>query len=129
MLPARFAATNAAGTPIFAILVSSVIASVFLILNASKSMQALFEFLLLLSTSATLWLYLACALAAFKLRIAIPAALAGAVYALWTLWGAGLEASGLSLVLMLAGLPIYWFATKSNARAANSQRQISKSGM
>jgi APA family basic amino acid/polyamine antiporter len=90
-----------------------VIASLFLVINASRSMQGLFEFLLLLSTSASLWLYLACALAAWKLRVARPFAVVGAVYALWTLWGAGVEASAWSLALMAGGLPLWWWTRRA----------------
>jgi basic amino acid/polyamine antiporter, APA family len=112
LLPSALGKTDADGTPIRAILISSVIASIFVLMNASKGMKALFEYLLLLSTSATLWLYLACALAALKLRVAVPVAALGAAYALYTLWGAGIEASGLSFVLMGAGLPLYYWAKK-----------------
>ena len=42
-------------------------------------------------------------------------ALVGAGYALWTLWGAGIEASGWSLVLMAAGAPLYWWARRGGA--------------
>ncbi len=112
MLPPWFARTDARGTPLQALIASSVIATLCLLLNASRSMQAIYEFVLLLSTSAALWLYLACALAAWRLRIARMVALPGAVYAVWTLWGAGWEASGWSLVLMLAGLPLYWWARR-----------------
>jgi basic amino acid/polyamine antiporter, APA family len=108
LLPRFLARTNDAGTPIIAILLSSLIASIFVLVNASRGMKSLFEYLLLLSTSTTLWLYLACALVALKQRVAVPIALLGAVYALWTLWGAGPEASGLSFVLMAAGLPVLW---------------------
>jgi APA family basic amino acid/polyamine antiporter len=114
LLPASLAKTNADGTPVRAILISSIIASVFVLMNASKGMKALFEYLLLLSTSATLWLYLACALAALKLRVAVPVAAVGALYALYTLWGAGIAASGLSFVLMGAGLPLYWWTRRAN---------------
>lgn len=107
MLPRWFAGTDRHGTPVRALLVSAVIASLFALSNGLRSMQGLFEFLLLLSTSAALWLYLAFALAAVRLRIAPVWALIGAAYALWTLWGAGWAASGLSLVLMLSGLPLY----------------------
>ncbi len=81
-------------------------------------MKGLFEFLLLLSTSGTLWLYLGCALAAMRLRLVRLLGLLGIAYSLWTLWGAGLEASGLSLVLMAAGLPIYWLAKRRRIRQA-----------
>jgi basic amino acid/polyamine antiporter, APA family len=114
LLPAWLARTDADGTPIPAILLSSTIASVFVLMNASKGMKALFEYLLLLSTSATLWLYLACALAAIKLRVAVPVAAVGAGYALYTLWGAGLSASGLSFVLMGAGLPLYYWVKRGD---------------
>lgn len=114
MLPAWFAVTDHRGTPRRALLVSAAIATVMVMMNASRTMQGLFEFLLLLSTSATLWLYLACAFAAVRLKVALPFALVGIAYALWTLWGAGIGASGLSLVLMLAGLPLYWWARKGS---------------
>jgi basic amino acid/polyamine antiporter, APA family len=112
MLPRWFAATDRQGTPRRALLVSSVIATLCLLFNASKSMQGIYEFVLLLSTSAALWLYLACALAAWKMKVARGFALVGAVYALWTLWGAGIEASGWSLVLMAAGIPLYLWARR-----------------
>ena len=112
MLPAWLAATDARGTPVRGLVAGSVIASVFALMNASRTMQGLFEFLLLLSTSAALWLYLACAVAAVRLKVAMPWAIVGAAYALWTLWGAGVAASGLSLVLMAAGLPLYWWARR-----------------
>jgi APA family basic amino acid/polyamine antiporter len=117
MLPPWLACTDAKGTPVRGLLAGTIIASLFALMNASRTMQGLFEFLLLLSTSASLWLYLACALAAVRLRVAVPWAVAGAVYALWTLWGAGTAASALSLVLMLAGLPIYAWARRSAQQA------------
>jgi APA family basic amino acid/polyamine antiporter len=115
LLPAWLAGTDARGTPARGLVVGSAIASVFALMNASRTMQGLFEFLLLLSTSASLWLYLACAVAAVRLRVAVPWALLGAAFALWTLWGAGIGASGLSLVLMVAGLPLYWWARRERA--------------
>ena len=45
--------------------------------------------------------------AALRLRVAIPVALIGLVYAVWTLWGAGIGVSAMSLILMAAGLPLY----------------------
>jgi basic amino acid/polyamine antiporter, APA family len=110
MLPAWVAGVNARGIPVRALLLSSFLASLFVIFNASKSMGDLFAYLAKLSTSATLWLYLACALAALRLHVARPVAVLGLIYALWALWGAGMSISALSFVLMLAGLPLYWWA-------------------
>lgn len=116
LLPRWFAATDDRGTPRRALLVSAMISALFVAVNASRSMQALFEYLLLLSTSATLWLYLACALAAWRLRVCRALALPGAVFALWTLWGAGIGASGMSFILMALGLPVWLWTRHSEHR-------------
>jgi APA family basic amino acid/polyamine antiporter len=115
LLPRWFAQTDAAGTPRNALIGSVVIASLFVVMNGARSMQGLFEYMLLLSTSASLWLYLACALAAFKLGISRVFAVIGAVYALWTLWGAGIGASGLSFLLMATGIPMLWWSRRTAA--------------
>lgn len=114
LLPRWLAKTDAAGTPVRALVVSSVVTTLCLLLTATRSMQGIYEFLLLLSTSTALWLYLAVALAAWRLKVARGFAVVGALYAVWTLWGAGLEASAWSLVLMAAGLPLYWWARRQN---------------
>src|SRR3546814_5925179 len=87
-------------------------------LNNSKSTAEMFTFMAVLSTSVTLWLYLACAASALRLRVAIPVALIGLAYAVWTLWGAGIGVSALSLILMVAGLPLYaWTRYSAPARS------------
>ena len=118
ILPAWFAATDTRGTPMRALLLSGVIATFFLVFTASRSMQGIYEFLLLLSTSSTLWLYLLCALAAVRMKVVRGFALVGAVYALWTLWGAGLEATGWSLVLAVAGVPLYLWTRRTQPHTA-----------
>ena len=109
LMPAWFAQTEESGASRRNLVIGSTIASVFVLFAASRSMQGMFEFLLLLGTCAALWLYLVCALVALKLRIATALAAIGAAYAVWTLWGAGLEALFLSIALMFAGLPIWWW--------------------
>jgi APA family basic amino acid/polyamine antiporter len=114
-LPSWFKKTNRRDAPVRTLLLSSVLASILLLANASKSMGGLFTFMALLSTSASLWLYLAIALAAVKHRIAVPWALVGTAYALWAIWGAGIDVSMLSLALMVSGLPLYLLARRSAA--------------
>lgn len=114
-LPAYFARTGSTGTPVRALVAGSLIASLCLILNSSGSLQQVFEFLLLLTTATSLWLYLACALAALKLGVARGLALAGLAYSLFTMASAGWEVSLWCVVLMLAGLPLWWLARRASA--------------
>lgn len=113
LLPRWFGAANARGTPVRALIVSSCLASLLVLANSSRTMGGLFAFMALLSTCATLWLYLACAVAAARYRIALPYVVLGSAFALWAMWGAGHEAILWSLALMLAGLPLYYAARRS----------------
>jgi len=56
---------------------------------------------------AQLWLYVGACVSALVLGIARAAAVAGFFFGLWALWGSGLEAGGLSLLLMLTAVPLY----------------------
>ena len=99
--------------PINGLLSATFLGSLLVLANSSQSMAGLFTFMALVTTSVTLWLYLACAAVALKRKIAVPFALLGLVFGVWSLWGAGVDASGLSIVLMLAGLPLYWWTRRS----------------
>jgi len=115
-LPAWFAKTARGGVPVRAQIVSSLCATFLLAANANRTLAGLFQFMILLSTSATLVLYLACALAALRLQrigalirsggLSIVAAI-GALYSVWTLYGAGYDALGWGAVLLLVGVLIY----------------------
>lgn len=122
LLPSWFGATDARGVARRALLVSGLACTVLGLLNASRTLQGLFEFLLLLATSASLWFYLACALAALRLNVARPVAALGVLFALGTLWGAGIVPSLLSLALMVAGLPLYWWARRERAARPDEGR-------
>lgn len=125
--PRWFAAVSSRQIPVRALLLSSLLTSLLIAANASRTMAGLFAFMALLATSASLVLYLACAIALLRLqwtgRIvrSVPAALiawAGVAYALWTLRGAGTEATGWGSVLLIAGIPVYLAMRVTNARAA-----------
>ncbi|RYM13562.1 amino acid permease [Sphingobium cupriresistens] len=111
-LPRWLAGTDAKGTPVRGLILSTTLASLLLVANSLQGLVALFTAMALLATSATLWLYVGCALASLRFRLVAPAAVIGLGYALWTLWGAGLAASGSSVLLMAAGLPFYWWARR-----------------
>ncbi|MEQ1509482.1 MAG: amino acid permease, partial [Sphingopyxis sp.] len=108
LLPAWFARTDKRGVPLRVLLLSSLLASLLVLSNASASMGSIFTFAALLTTCASLWLYAAICVAALMRRIAVPPALIGLLFSAAAMWGAGGKASGLSLLLMLSALPLYW---------------------
>lgn len=108
-LPPGFAAPNAAGAPAGSLIASGLLTTALVLLNGSKTMGEAFAFTALLATSVTLFLYLGVAAAALKLRVGGVLAACAVLFALWTLQGAGLVASGWSLVLLLTGVPVFWF--------------------
>ena len=107
LLPAWFGRVGARDAPVGVLVLSSVLASLLVLSTASRSLGKAFEFVILLTTASSLWFYLAICAAALVRRLAMPAAAVGVVFTFWALWGAGLEASGLSLLLMLTALPVY----------------------
>ena len=112
-LPAWIGKESRSGMPVNAVLVSCVLATLMMLFGEGGSIAKLFLWLALVSTSVSLWMYLGCALAALKFRVAVPAALLGAAYSLFALWGAGIGTSLLSIVLMVSGLPILWWCRRS----------------
>jgi APA family basic amino acid/polyamine antiporter len=79
----------------------------------------------LLATAATLVFYLVAALSALRLMAAgtlqrgllLLVTLLGTLYAVWTLYGAGAEATGWGGVLLATGIPVYWVMRRLSARA------------
>jgi APA family basic amino acid/polyamine antiporter len=124
VFPRWFGATDRIGTPVRAQLLSSVMATLLIASNYSRSMADLFSFMLLVTTTVTLVLYFACAAAALRLvargRIQAPllgtAAVLGLLFALWAVWGAGREATLWGLALLATGFPVY-FLMRWSARS------------
>lgn len=121
-LPRWFAVTSRNDTPVRGLVLSSSLVTILILMNYSRTMADLFTFMALLSTAATLVLYLACAASSLKLTLSgrmprspgflIVAGL-GLIYAIWTFYGAGVEASGWIIVLLLLGAPLYFLRPKS----------------
>jgi APA family basic amino acid/polyamine antiporter len=95
-------------------MLSSLLASLLIFTNYSRSLTGLFTFMGLISAMTTLVLYIVCAAAALKLRpgprsSAIPiVALVSIGYCLWAFWGAGVETALWGLALLATGLPVFW---------------------
>ena len=107
LLPRVFGRTGRRDVPVGVLLLASVFASVLVLGNASRTGAELLDFMLRLTTAATLWLYIGVCVSALKLGLARFAAVAGLAFALWAMWGAGIEAAGLSLLLMASAVPLY----------------------
>jgi APA family basic amino acid/polyamine antiporter len=115
VFPAAFAKLNRAGTPVVGHALGCTLSCVLIASNLSRGMAGLFEFMILLATAATLVLYLLAALSALTLRrrgeikgaLVVATASGGTLFALWTFYGAGLEATGWGLALLLSGVPVY----------------------
>ncbi|MGA2187881.1 MAG: amino acid permease [Steroidobacteraceae bacterium] len=120
VFPPVFARDSARHTPTFALLFSSGLVTVLILMNYQKSMVSVFTFMILLSTTACLVLYLLCSLALLRLQWTgqmkaargrpVPLAVIGVIataYSLWAIVGAGREAVEWGAVLLLLGAPVY----------------------
>lgn len=125
--PPVFGRVNGRGVPARGLMISGVLITVLVLSNYTRTMAGLFTFMALLSTSATLVLYFACAAASIRLmlqrRLKTTPMLAvltplGLIYAIWAFAGAGAEANGWALVLLIAGLPIYLLVRRQKALPA-----------
>lgn len=107
------------GVPVRAHILSSCLVTLILALNASKTTVAMFTTVALLATTASLVMYIFVAAAALRLGgVNRWIAIAAAVYALWALYGAGLEANLWGAILILAGVPIWWIMRRGPKLAA-----------
>src|SRR5262249_23741688 len=68
VFPAALARTSARGRPVRGIVLSSVLVSVLVLLNASQSLVSIFTFMIVLATLGSLVPYAVCSLAPFVIR-------------------------------------------------------------
>jgi APA family basic amino acid/polyamine antiporter len=124
-LPPLFRRTNDLGAPVGSLLAAAAIAAILVFASSSKNFVALYVFITLVSTVASLVLYAVCAAAALKLDVmkgwAVIAVL-GIIYSFAMFVGAGLEATLWGLGLAIAGLPVRaisrWLNGSSRAEEA-----------
>jgi APA family basic amino acid/polyamine antiporter len=124
LFPRVFGRVSSRGTPVAAMIVSGVFATVLVALNYSRGLVDLFTFIILLSTLSTLIPYAFCALAVWLMPgqprpaagMAIVAALAF-LYAMFAMYGAGRDTVFYGFLLLMAGLPVYvWLRHAAGAR-------------
>ncbi|MFT4606011.1 MAG: APA family basic amino acid/polyamine antiporter [Rhodothermales bacterium] len=123
LFPSRFAALNSAGAPGFSLAISGLLSSALIVMNYSKGLVAAFEMLILLSTLTTLLPYAASAVAELVLQrrdaasgtwnwTAVIIAGGALAFSVFAIVGSGLEVAALGLILLAAGLPIYFWVTR-----------------
>jgi APA family basic amino acid/polyamine antiporter len=120
IFPKIFGLESRYGTPSASLFITSALVTIVVLMNYSASMVKVFTFIILVSTSAYLVMYLFCALAALKLAVQgemgvhgrrmatlLVVAMLAAIYSAWTLYGAGKEAFWWAMALIAAGVPVY----------------------
>jgi basic amino acid/polyamine antiporter, APA family len=129
LFPAFMAKAAPNGTPRNAHLFTTSLLTIVILMNSSRSMSAMFEFLIVLTTAIVLVMYFGCAAAAARLMMknelkrssgfAVILLLA-ALYSCWAIYGAGAEALGWGLALLLAGLPVFWLMKLTRGSKASA---------
>jgi basic amino acid/polyamine antiporter, APA family len=131
VFPRWFAKLNRKGMPVGALILGAVLSCGLIAANYTRGLTELYGFMALLATVATLVLYLVCALAALRLTqlgtlrrgIMTGVTILGLIYGVWTLYGAGFEATAWGAVLIATGLPVYllmrWRGGSSRLAAAS----------
>lgn len=115
LLPRWFGRTTGRDVPARSVLLASGLASLLILSGAIPGMENVLNFMLRLTTASSVWLYFGACVAALRLGVARLAAAVGIVFCLWVLAGAGAEAVGLSVALMLTAVPLYWLRPAKDA--------------
>lgn len=130
LFPAVFAKINPkTNTPVNALVISGIAANLMLIMNYIGSLQAAYNFMILLATLAFLPAYSFCAIGEilllrkksgkFNLGIFIKGSffsLLGFIYSIYAIYGTGAEVVMYGFILMLAGMPFYVYMRLQNTQ-------------
>jgi APA family basic amino acid/polyamine antiporter len=125
LFPRVFGAVSTRGTPARGLVISSVLTTGLIALNASRGLVELFTFIILLGTLNALVPYVFSSLAGFLIdrrgaangpdtRGGLIGALAFA-YSLWMIGGAGTEVVYWGFLLLLSGLPVYVWVVRQKS--------------
>jgi APA family basic amino acid/polyamine antiporter len=120
MLPGWMARTNASDIAVVPLVLASALAILILLVGGWADGSGLMDLMLKLTAVSGIWLYIFACLTALKLKVRRILSLLGLLFSLAILYGAGLETVSLSIVLMLAALPLYFLARRANAARATN---------
>jgi APA family basic amino acid/polyamine antiporter len=122
LLPPKFSRLSKYNTPAFAITISSILASLLMIMNYARGFVEKFTFIILIATLATLLPYLVSSLAQIKLlikdnniistrkkRFIFVISSFALLYSIWAIIGIGIEVILLGTLFIFTGVPVYLF--------------------
>lgn len=102
------------------VIAASICASVLVLSNLSRGTAGLFDFMMRLTSSTNLILYLGVCIVALRFKVARPIALLALAFSLWTLLGAGLEVLAWGGLLLLTALPLHMLNLRQRKNAVVS---------
>ncbi|MEQ1494069.1 MAG: hypothetical protein ABL932_26365, partial [Terricaulis sp.] len=114
LAPSWLAAMSKHGTPHLALLLSSALGIVLLVLTNTRGLMGSFQFMLTIATSLGLFYYVVVSLAELRHSTrasafaGIGASIIGIAYSIFAAFGSGLEVLLWCIVLMAAGVPLYF---------------------
>jgi len=126
LFPKRFANLSKAGTPVFGLVLSSVLISIIMMMNFTKGLVEKFTFVILLATLATLVPYLFSTLAQLKfiyltrnnkklIKLLIITILAF-LYSVWAVIGLGMYTIIWGVIFIATGIPIYFWMSRRRTK-------------
>jgi APA family basic amino acid/polyamine antiporter len=119
LFPNKFKLVSRNGTPIWGIIISSILISFLLIMNYTEGLVEQFTFVILVATLATLLPFLFSAAAQLKFSLfvnknksfrgLIPITILAFLYSLWAVIGLGAKSILLGSIFISSGIPVYFF--------------------
>jgi APA family basic amino acid/polyamine antiporter len=137
LMPRLFARRSPRGTPVPALVVSSILVTAIVATNYTKGLVSAFTFVILLATLSTLLPYAFSSLSLIRLMLrqrhrnprelgtGLATAALALLYSGWAIVGAGRDAVFWGLLLLIAGMPVYVVVTR---RAGGESERLIGSG-
>jgi len=126
LFPKAFSKLSANGTPVFGLVFTSVLMTVLMSMNYSKSLVSQFNNMILIGTIMTLGTYLSSTIASLKLLkhsyivklkpATLIAILLGASYCVWAILGASLDDLAICFIAYVCGIPVYIYSRWEHRR-------------
>lgn len=133
LFPKSFRRLSTRGTPVFGLVVSSILITVLMFMNYTRGLVEQFTFIILLATLTTLVPYVFSSMAYLMLVLRDPAVASGRqvaasvtvgalafLYSGWAIAGSGRDTVYWGFLLLIAGIPLYVWVTWRRGGAATA---------